>query len=235
MKTYGQFCPLAQATQLLCERWTFLIIRELLVGSTRFSDLQKGVPLMSPTLLSSRLKHLIKSGVVELKGSKGSHSYQLTQAGKELKPIVELFGVWGHRWAQTDLSSSDLDAGLLMWDMRRSVNPSIFPSHRVVVQFEYPDAPKGVKDWWLISEKGEVDLCLKDRGYDVDVLIKCALKAMIEVWTCKKTLNESVSQGNIVIMGDPKLTKNLQEWLCTSGLSHLGSLGVYPELNWDPK
>jgi len=233
MKTYGQFCPLAQATQLLCERWTLLIVRELIAGSTRFSDLQKGVPLMSPTLLSSRLKHLIKSGVVELIGKKGSHTYQLTQAGKELQPIVELFGVWGHRWAQSDLDNNDLDAGLLMWDMRRSVDPSIFPNHRVVVQFEYPDAPKGGRDWWLISENGEIDLCLKDRGYDVDILIKCSLKVMTEVWTCKKTLNESVSNGDIAIMGNPKLTKNLQKWLRASGLSHLGSLGVYPELNWD--
>ena len=233
MKTYGQFCPLAQATQLLCERWTLLVVRELIAGSTRFSDLQKGVPLMSPTLLSNRLKHLIKSGVIKTVGGKGNQTYQLTQAGMELRPVVELLGVWGHRWAQSDLNNSDLDAGLLMWDIRRSVDSSILPSHRVVIQFEYPDAPTGTKDWWLIAENGEVDLCLKDRGYDVDILIKCSLKVMTEVWICKKTLNESVSKGEIVVMGNPKLTKNLQKWLRASGLSHLGSLGVYPNLNWE--
>ena len=101
-----------------------------------------------------------------------------------------------------------------------------------MVQFEYPSAPKGARDWCLIFENGEVDLCLKDRGYDVDILIKCPLKAMTEAWICKKTLNESVSKGDIVIMGKTKLTKNLQKWLRASALSHLGSLGVNPLLDW---
>lgn len=232
MKTYGQFCPLAQATQLLCERWTLIVVRELIAGSTRFSDLQKGVPLMSPTLLSTRLKHLIKSGVVELVGNKGSQTYQLTQSGKELRPIVELLGVWGHRWAQSDLKSGDLDAGLLMWDMRRSVDPSVFPSHRVVVQFEYPDAPKGAKKWWLISENKEVDLCLKDPGYDVDIIIKCSLKVMTEIWICEKSFKESATNGDVVIMGDAKLASKLQGWLRSSPLSKLGTLDVFPTLDW---
>ncbi|MDA3869070.1 MAG: helix-turn-helix domain-containing protein [Gammaproteobacteria bacterium] len=232
MKPYGQFCPLAQATQLLCERWTLIIVRELIAGSTRFSELQKGVPLMSPTLLSTRLKQLIKSGVIELVGSKGSHKYHLTQAGKELQPVVELLGVWGHRWVRSNLNSGDLDAGLLMWDMRRSVDPSVFPEHRVVVQFEYPDAAKGASDWWLVSENGEVDLCLNDRGYDVDILIRCSLKTMTEIWTCEKRFNEAVRKSEIVIMGDPKLVSKLQDWLRSSALSQLGSLDTYPELNW---
>ena len=159
MKIYGQFCPLAQATQLLCERWTLLIVRELIAGSTRFSELQKGVPLMSPTLLSARLKQLVKAGVIELCGNKGNYTYNLTPAGLELRPIVELLGAWGHRWARSNLNKDDLDAGLLMWDMRRSVDPAIFPNHRIVVQFEYFDAPQGARDWWLVSENGEIDLC----------------------------------------------------------------------------
>jgi DNA-binding HxlR family transcriptional regulator len=232
VKTYGQFCPLAQAAQLLCERWTLIIVRELIAGSTRFSDLHKGVPLMSPTLLSTRLKQLIKAGVIEPVGSKGSHSYHLTQAGKELRPVVELLGVWGHRWAQSDLKDGDLDAGLLMWDMRRSVDPSVFPRQRLVVQFEYPDAPKGARNWWLIAEGGEVDLCLKDPGHDVDILIKCPLKVMTEIWICAKSFREAVGKGEVAIMGDPALAGKLPEWLRSSQLSQLGALDIFPSLDW---
>jgi len=114
MKTFGQFCPLAQAAQLLCERWTLLVVRELVAGSTRFSDLQRGVPLMSPTLLSARLKQLTAAGVVARTGNKGKYSYELTEAGRELTPIVQLLGAWGHRWVQTSLVVEDLDASLLM-------------------------------------------------------------------------------------------------------------------------
>ncbi|MEJ6593050.1 MAG: helix-turn-helix domain-containing protein [SAR86 cluster bacterium] len=226
MKTYGQFCPLAQATQLLCERWTLLVVRELVAGSTRFSDLKRGVPLMSPTLLSSRLKHLVKSGVVERSGDKGNQRYRLSEAGNELRPIIELLGVWGHRWAQSDLNAGDLDAGLLMWDMRRSVDSSIFPSQRVVVQFAYPDAPSGARDWWLISENGEVDLCLKDPGFEVDILLKSSLKAMTEVWICKKTFKVAKANGDVQITGNPKLVAKFQEWLRTSALSRLDSLAA---------
>jgi DNA-binding HxlR family transcriptional regulator len=230
VQTYGQFCPLAQATQLLCERWTLLLIREFMAGSTRFSDLQRGVPLMSPTLLSARLKHLVNSGIIE--HVEGNHAYQLTQAGKELQPVVEMLGVWGHHWAQTDLNRGDLDAGLLMWDMRRSVDPAIFPAHRVIVQFEYPDAARGTRDWWLISEDGNVDLCLKDPGYDVDVVIKCPLKVMTAIWTCQKGFNESAKKGEVVVMGDPVLAGKLQGWLRASALSRLGASAAAPVVDW---
>jgi len=232
MKTYGQFCPLAQATQLLCERWTLIIVRELIAGSTRFNELQKGVPLMSPTLLSTRLKQLTKSGVIEIVGNKGNHTYHLTQAGKELRPVIELLGAWGHRWARSDLSNGDLDAGLLMWDMRRSVDPSQFPTRRIVVQFEYPDAPIGAKDWWLVSENGEIDLCLNDHGYDVDILIRCSLKSITQVWICEQNFNDAVKAGDIKIFGDPALINQLQGWLRSSPLSRLGTLEAVPKLDW---
>ncbi len=232
MKTYGQFCPLAQATQLLCERWTLIVVRELIAGSTRFSELQKGVPLMSPSLLSSRLKLLTKAGVIKRSENKAGHVYTLTAAGEELRPIVELMGAWGHRWVRSDLNDGDLDAGLLMWDMRRSIDSSCFPEHRVVVQFEYPDAPKGSGDWWLVSEKGEVDLCLNDHGFDVDILVRCSLKVMTEIWICEKSLSEAVKKGEVVIMGPKKLVGKLQNWLRSSPLSRLGSLDKLPQLHW---
>ena len=232
MKKYGQFCPLAQATQLLCERWTLIIVRELIAGSTRFGELQKGAPLISPTLLSSRLKHLAKAGVIEITGSKGDFTYTLTKAGKELRPIIELMGAWGHRWAQSDLDKGDLDASLLMWDMRRSVNPAVFPDHRLVVQFEYPDAPKGARDWWLVSDSGEIDLCFNDHGYEVDVVIRCSLKTMTEVWICEKQFNDTVKNGEVRVMGSPEHISKLQDWLCSSPLSSLGTVNALPKLDW---
>lgn len=223
MKTYGQFCPLAQAAQLLCERWTLLIIRELSAGSTRFNDLHKGVPLISPTLLSTRLKQLIKAGVIEHGGKQECFSYHLTPAGRELRPLIELMGAWGHRWAKSDLNDGDLDVGLLMWDMRRSIDPSVFPARRIVVQFEYPDAAEGNRDWWLIAEQGEIDLCLTDRGYEVDLVIRCSVKAMTRVWICEQPFDAAVKQGVIKVMGSPALASKLQGWLRASALSRLGN------------
>ncbi len=232
MKPYGQFCPLAQATQLLCERWTLLVVRELIAGSTRFNELQKGVPLMSPTLLSNRLKQLADANVVDVTGSKGNYSYHLTAAGKELRAVVELLGAWGHRWVRSTLDKQDLDVGLLMWDIRRSVDPEKFPAHRTVVQFDYTDAPKGMSHWWLVAENGVIDLCLKDTGFDVDIIIQCSVLAMTRVWTCELNFNEAVKQGDIIVKGDPKIVAKLQDWLRTSPLSKLGTITDIPALNW---
>lgn len=232
MNSYGQFCPFAQATQLLCERWTLLVVRELVAGSTRFNEIKKGVPLMSPSLLSSRLKQLVAAGIVEKSGGKASHIYSLSPAGLELRPIVELLGAWGHRWAPSKLNKIDLDASLLMWDMRRSVDPAIFPKRRIVVQFEYPDAPKAARNWWLVAENGAIDLCLNDQGFDVDIMIKSSLKAMTEVWVCQKRFRDTVKNGDIKVTGDSKLINKLQDWLRSSPLSRLGTLENLPELVW---
>jgi len=233
MKTYGQFCPLAQATQLLCERWTLLIARELLAGSSRFSELQKGVPLMSPTLLSARLKSMLKAGIIKMDGQKGEHGYSLTPAGLELRPIVELLGAWGHRWSRSHLETGDLDAGLLMWDMRRTVDSAVFPKQKVVIEFEYNDAPEGARHWWLVCENNEIDLCLTDNGYDVDCLIKCSLKTMTAVWIREYSFNEAVKKDDIKVLGNPDIARKLQDWLRSSPLATLGSLDKRPELNWN--
>lgn len=223
MKTYGQFCPLAQATQLLCERWTLIIVRELMAGSTRFGELQRGAPLLSPTLLSTRLKQLVKAGVVEVHENSGSSTYHLSPSGQELRPIIEQLGIWGHRWVGSNLSEGDLDAGLLMWDMRRSVDSEVFPEKRVVVQFEYPDAPQGARDWWLVSDGDDIDLCLQDNGYDVDILIRCSLRTMTEIWTCRRQFDDAVRCRDVNVKGDAKLANQLQTWLRASPLATLGA------------
>lgn len=233
MQGYGQFCPLAQSTQLLCERWTLLVVRELIAGSTRFNELRKGVPLMSPSLLSKRLKRLEKAGVLTHTKSAGDSVYELTEAGRELRPVVELLGAWGHRWVRSSLDTDDLDAGLLMWDMRRSVDATQFPENRIVIQFLYPDAPKGSHDWWLISENGDIELCLNDPGHDVDVFIESPLEVMTAVWICEIEFKDAVRQGSIKVKGDPKLTSKLQDWLCASPLSRLGTIQDAGQAVWN--
>lgn len=233
MKAYGQFCPLAQATQLLCQPWTLIVVREFIAGSTRYSELQKGMPTMSPTLLSTRLKQLVTAGVLERIGKNRNISYQLTQAGRELTPVVQLLGAWGHRWVRTDLSNDDLDAGLLMWDMRRSINVSLLPTSRVVVEFNYPDAIKGAKKWWLITENGEVDLCLNDPGHEVNLLITSPLITMTAIWTCQLTVKEAIKQNKLKVIGESKLIKILPQWLCSSLLSKLGTVKQMPTLTWN--
>ena len=232
MKIYGQFCPLAQAAQILCERWTLIIVRELVAGSTRFGELQKGVPRMSPTLLSTRLKQMLAAGIISKKDDQNASIYELTKAGRELRPIIELMGAWGHRWARSSLDKEDLDAGLLMWDMRRSINTVAFPKRRTVVEFQYHDAPKGSRNWWIIAEGDEVDLCLQDPGYEVDLVVQCSLRTMTEIWICDRRLNSAMKAGDVKILGDSKLAANLQQWLSTSALSRLGSSRELPELNW---
>jgi len=232
MKNYGQFCPLAQSAQLLCERWTILIIREFIAGSRRFKDLQKGLPQISPSLLSSRLKTLVDAGVIKKERNSGGYFYKLTESGVALRPIIELMGAWGHKWSRSNLNDEDLDAGLLMWDIRRSLDPGVFPTRPIVVQFEYPDAPKGSQNWWLVSEDGEVDLCLTDNNYEVDLLVKCSLKTMTAVWICELPFNAAVKSKDIEVLGDKLLSKKLQDWLRTSPLSNLGTQEVWPTLEW---
>jgi hypothetical protein len=176
---------------------------------------------------------LAEAGVIKIIGSKGDYTYSLTSAGLELRPMVELLGAWGHRWSRSNLSKEDLDAGLLMWDMRRTVDPAVFPSHRIVVQFEYPDAPKGKRDWWLVSENDEIDLCLKNPGYDVDIMIKCSLKTMSSIWVCQQHFRDAVKKGDIKVLGDTKLTSKLQDWLRSSPLARLGSVDQLPKLVWN--
>jgi DNA-binding HxlR family transcriptional regulator len=148
MPTYGQFCPVAMASEVMTERWTPLVVRELLCGSTRFNDLRRGVPLMSPALLSKRLKTLERVGVVERKGSE----YHLTPAGQELRGVIEALGVWGQRWARGDVIEKGYDASLLMWDIHRNIDVEKTPDNRVVVYFHLLGSTDKKSRFWLVLE-----------------------------------------------------------------------------------
>ncbi len=222
-KGYGQFCPLAKAAELLCERWTMILVRELAAGSRRFNDLRRGMPLVSPTLLSRRLKQLVEAGVVRhITDENGLPAYELDRAGRELQPMVDFMGTWGHRWIGSRLQEDDLDVGLLMWDIRRGVDASRFPRHRVVVQFQFSDAPSGRRDWWLVSEHGETDLCMEDPGHEVDLVVRGSVRCLIAIWLCHTTLAEAQKNRQMQVLGDSRLRKQLPNWLQGSPLARLG-------------
>ena len=158
MSGYGQFCPVAKAMELLDERWTMLVVRELLLGSRHFNDLRRGVPKMSPALLSKRLKTLTRAGVVERNEIDGRTTYSLTECGKELADVVDALGAWGVRWIG-ELGEQDLDPHLLMWDMRRTIPIDAWPRTRTTLAFRLDGVAAKASRWWLVVADGEADVC----------------------------------------------------------------------------
>jgi DNA-binding HxlR family transcriptional regulator len=215
--SYKQFCPVAMAAEILCTRWTVVLLRELIAGSTRFNDLRRGVPRMSPALLSQRLKELESAGVIRRAASPteaGVFEYQLTTAGRELEPLVQAFGIWGQRWVDSELSLQHLDAPLLMWDMRRNLDPDPMPKRRSVVQFQYPGLPAGQRSWWLmVDPDGGVDVCSIDPGFDVDLYVSTDLRTMTAIWMGLDTVRAALGSERMLLTGDRQLAANIQIWL----------------------
>lgn len=215
MRGYGQFCPVAQALEVIGERWTLLIVRELLSGSSRFGELTRGVPLMSRSMLTQRLKTLEDTGILERRsrGDAKGHTYHLTQAGEELRPIVERCGVWGQRWARRKLSADKLDAGLLMWDIRRSLSLENLPKTLTLVEFQLRGAGTGQKRYWLRVGPPGIDLCLTHPGGEVDLTVRANLKVFTEVWLGDTEFRVAVRSGGITFEGPPQLQRAFPSWL----------------------
>jgi DNA-binding HxlR family transcriptional regulator len=215
--SYGQFCPVAMAAEILCTRWTIVLVRELAAGSTRFNDLRRGVPRMSPALLSQRLKDLEAAGIVyraPVARESGIYDYRLTRAGLELAPVVEAFGVWGKRWIDGDLSLTKLDVQLLMWDMRRGVDLDPMPDRKVIVQFRYPELTADRRSWWLVVEPGvETELCSVDPGWDVDLYASTDLRTMTAIWMGYDDVAAAVDEGRFLLTGDDGLAASIEAWL----------------------
>jgi DNA-binding HxlR family transcriptional regulator len=215
--SYGQFCPVAMAAEVLCTRWTVVVLREMIAGSTRFNDLRRGVPRMSPALLSSRLKDLERAGVISRVKASGEPSlfeYQLTRAGRDLQPIIEGFGVWGQRWVERKTTLENLDPQLLMWDMRRNLDPTPMPKRRSTIQFLYPEVPPARGKWWLIVAPGQdVDLCSVDPGFEVDLYVSSDLKTMTAIWMGLETVRKAIHDRHIKLVGDKYLASTMQTWL----------------------
>jgi DNA-binding HxlR family transcriptional regulator len=213
--SYGQFCPVAMAAEIVCSKWTPLLLRELLSGSTRFNDLRRGVPRMSPTLLSKRLKELEGAGVISARasGPAGVIEYRLTEAGEDLRGVIMSLGWWGQRWIESSLSLKNLDPTLLMWDMRRNIAPTSLPNRKCTVQFLYPELAAGRNTWWLVIDGRDVDLCSVDPGHDIDLYVHSTLRSMTAVWMGHATLKAEIDAGNITLTGDRMVTRSIHEWL----------------------
>ena len=213
MSSYGQFCPIAKASEVLSERWTLLIIRELGAGSEAFNDLRKGLPQISPSLLSSRLKSLEAASVVARTETERGIRYTLTEAGLELKPIILQMGIWGHRWARSKLTRDELDPSLLMWDIHRTMNADYFDSDRTVLYFEFSDYAAKFRRWWLIVEDGEVDVCMKDPGHDIDLELLTDVRTLTGVWMGDIGLGQALRDRRIRLTGPTRLKRDISTWL----------------------
>lgn len=210
MSSYGQFCPVAKAMEVLDERWTMLVLRELLAGTRRFNDLRRGVPRMSPALLSKRLQSLQRAGVVVRVDEGGHRAYALTRAGEELGPIVDAIGRWGFRWIG-ELGDEDLDPHLLLWDMRRSMTLDAVPPGRVVIRFRFRDLAADA-DWWLVVADGEVDVCDYDPGFPVTVRVDADLRVFTRLWRGDIGWREALRSGGVVVDGPAAVRRTLPTW-----------------------
>jgi DNA-binding HxlR family transcriptional regulator len=228
MPGYGQFCPIAQAAEVLTERWTPLVIRELaLTGSRRFNDIQRGVPLMSSSLLSKRLRELERAGIVERRRRSDGKvtEYHLTPAGQELGPVVAQIGVWSERWLRRPIFEATPDTGLLMWWMRGTVKTDALPAGRTVIHFRFIGAPEKLRYFWLVLP--DADLCLSDPGFGVDVTVTSDPKTLTSVWMGDLGVAAAVKSHGIELEGSRHLVRSFPQWFglhpLSSGVEHPSS------------
>lgn len=229
IKGYGQFCPVAKAAEVLAERWTPLILRELLSGSRRFNDIRRGVPLMSRSLLSKRLRELEDAGVIERRTARGDSrapEYHPTAAGEELRTIIEGLGAWGQRWIVADVEEEDLDPALLMWDIRRNLRRDEPPRRRVVVRFRLTDVTGAQGQWWLLVDEEDADLCMTDPGFDVELDVKTTLLALTRYWVGRRSWHQLLRNGELELEGPRWLQRRLPKWLGRSDLSGIPHQGT---------
>lgn len=211
MKSYGQFCSIAKALEIVGERWTPLVLRELLCGSRRYAEIQRGVPRISPALLSKRLNDLHRAGVIRRDRDNGR--YELTEAGWELKPLIEQLGVWGQRWARGRLTDKDFDPDLIMWDMRRRINLQDFPTTRTCLKFELANEPENKRHYWLVGDRGGLELCISDPGYAVDLYITTDTRTLTLVWNGDLPMRKTIEDGKIELHGPTALCRAFPGWL----------------------
>ncbi|MGY1724683.1 winged helix-turn-helix transcriptional regulator [Blastococcus sp. SYSU DS0533] len=214
---YGQFCPVAKAMELLDERWTLLVVRELMLGSRHFNALRRGLPRMSPALLSKRLHTLVRAGVVERWEDGNRVTYRLTESGRELEPIVDALGRWGIRWIP-ELGDADLDPHLLLWDIHRNVDTEAVPDGRTVIEFCFPELATA-RRWWLVIAADGVDVCDVDPGFPVRVTVQSSLRTLTRVWRGDVAWAEVIRSGELVLRGEPQACRALPRWLRLSSVA----------------
>lgn len=219
MRTYGQYCPVAKACEVLGDRWTLLIVSELIAGATRFNDMARGLPRISRPLLAQRLRSLEREGVVERRpgATPRSSSYHLTAAGEELGPLIKGFAEWGAKWAFGEPQPGELNPLLLLWWMRGRVHHEALPDQRVVIRFDFHE---GKGTYWLILKVGDISVCIQDPGFEVDVTVSANLAALFEVWLGRTTLHEAQANGRVCVNGPPIFTRALPSWLALAPIAY---------------
>jgi DNA-binding HxlR family transcriptional regulator len=219
---YGQFCPIAKATEIIGEKWTVLIIREALMGSKRYSEFQRGLSLISPTMLSKRLDSLVTHGLLMKKRIPAQKGYEYfpTTSCKELLPIIRSLGNWGMRWARSNLTKTDYDVELLMLYLQRSVVPENLPGNENVIRFKFADI-EDLSEWWLVITGDVVDICVKDPGKEVDVYFSTTVKTMADIWMGDTTYRKAMAGGTLKIVGHRALTRNITAWMNLSLFANL--------------
>lgn len=215
--SYHQFCPVAKACEVLEPRWTMLLLCEMWSGSTRFNEIQRGVPGISPTLMTKRLREMEENGLVErveLPG-RGEIHYRTTPMANELEPVVHALGAWAHRHVDSDVSLEHLDARLLMWNLRRKIDTDALPkTRRSVIQFMFPELPREDQSYWLVARPGEIaDLCLVDPGHDVDLFIQADLRALTSAFMGHSSFRAEIAKNAITLVGDAHLAGTMERWL----------------------
>jgi len=218
-QSYGQFCPVARAAEIVSSRWTLIILRELLAGSTKFNELRYGVPQMSPSLLSKRLSEMEEAGIVEKKiatKGRGFH-YFVTDSGKELGPIIFTLGMWGQKYVLSEFSKHELDPTLLMWDIQRRLQTTLFPEKgRFVAEFQIKGAPAERKSWWVIIHDRNVELCLRHPGYEINLFIESNLRSLTNIWMGVCSIDTAKKEKSISLHGNEKYIKNFSKWFLLS-------------------
>jgi DNA-binding HxlR family transcriptional regulator len=212
MSSYGQFCPVAKAMELLDERWTMLVVRELLLGSKHFNDLRRGVPRMSPALLSKRLQTLTRAGVVERTEASGRTAYTLTECGRELNDVIVGLGAWGVRWIP-ELGDDDLDPHLLMWDIRRTVPVDEWPRARTALAFRLSGVAAKASSWWMVVADGKADVCDFDPGYDVAATVSTSLRTLTQIWRGDVSWSRALLDGSVTVDGPSDVRRAIPKWL----------------------
>ncbi len=213
MGGYGQFCPVARGAELFAERWTPLIVRELLRGGSHFNELRRGLPRISRSLLAERLVTLERTGIIERRATQNGHGheYRLTAAGRELEPVVDALGAWAYKWVSRDLTPANLDPTLLMWVIERRIRVENLPPQRVVVHFRFRRLPAHA--YWLVLERPDVDLCFTDPGYGVDLFVDADVKAMTQIYLGHLTVASARRHDQITLTGAPAYRRAFSSWI----------------------
>ena len=220
---YGQFCPISRAAELLTTRWTPLLVRELYFGSTGFADLRRGLPRMSSALLSQRLKELEHSGIIVRRRAERGNGFihELTDAGRALFPVLKSMGKWAQEYSRDDLTvDENLDPDLLMWNIRRRANARSVPvDQQLVVAFQFSGVPTNRSQFWLIFKDGNADLCLRDPGFDVALVVGVNIKIMTRVWLGHTPLDQAIRMGDLKLDGDRQSVTVFRDWFRISLLA----------------